>query len=95
MLEDSTTSSPRQTLQIYSVNDDKTITLDVHPSYMIIDIKAMIQNQLGIPTYRQRLYDSGKPLENKNTLASYNIPSASARLHMYTIVPGTVRVGNN
>ncbi|KAF2688901.1 hypothetical protein K458DRAFT_331541 [Lentithecium fluviatile CBS 122367] len=59
----------------------KTISLDVHTSDTIDQLKSMIQAKEGIPLDQQRLIYKGKQLEDEWTLSKYHIVECSI-LHM-------------
>ena len=57
--------------------DGQTITLEVHPSDSINEVKAKIRNQIDIDPDRQRLVYDGTILADDHTLADYNIQNES------------------
>ena len=65
-------------LQIYvDIPGRKTLTLKLKSTDTIESIKAMIQDEEGIPPDQQRLIYSGKQLENCGTISSYSIKKES------------------
>lgn len=56
---------------------EKTLTLEVEPSYSIERVRLMIQNMEGHSAYRIRLLFAGKFLEDGRTLSDYYITDKS------------------
>jgi len=66
-------------MQIFIKNElsNTTITLSVYPNTLIEDIKNEIFNYEGIPVDKQNLYYGVHRLDNRRSLADYNISKES------------------
>ena len=59
--------------RIFATNKKVVITLEVRSTDSIADVKQMIQDEGGIPIYKQFLSYAGRLLDDDHTLRDYNI----------------------
>lgn len=61
---------------------NKTLSLNFHPSMLVIDVKKKIQDEEGILTASQKLIYAGKTLDDEKSLIDYNILKG-ATFHLF------------
>ncbi|WVZ61614.1 hypothetical protein U9M48_011462 [Paspalum notatum var. saurae] len=76
-------SFPRGTMHLFVKNvTGQTLTLYVESSYTVASIKVMLYEKEGASPIQQRLIYQGRQLEDRRTLADYNMQDQST-IHMW------------
>uniref|UniRef100_A0A0L8GD74 Ubiquitin-like domain-containing protein n=1 Tax=Octopus bimaculoides TaxID=37653 RepID=A0A0L8GD74_OCTBM len=79
-------------MQIFIMTwESRTITIEVHTSDTIGNVKSKIQNHQGIPTDHQHLLYNGKELEDDKTLFAYEIENKTTLFLVYRL-PGGMKI---
>ncbi|KAJ1287493.1 hypothetical protein BS78_02G013900 [Paspalum vaginatum] len=81
-------SFPRGTMQIFAKNlTGQTLTLYVESSYTVASVKVMLYEKEGVSPIQLRLIYQGRQLEDRRTLADYNMQNHST-IHMVLCLCG-------
>jgi surface protein len=78
-------------IEIRTLINEKSIKLDVKPSFTIEKVKKKIQEKEGFPPEQQRLLFAGNELENNKTLVDYKVINQST-LHLVLRLRGDRKV---
>lgn len=92
----STDTHPTSHIQIFVRNlAGKTLALHVDPYSRVHDLKETLQRREGVPYREQRLIFAGKQLEDRRTLADYNIQKHNTLHLLLRLRSGPRRVRDN
>jgi len=78
-------------MQIFVVAD-RTHTVEVQPSDLVLDVKRSITKAIGLAPSEQRLVFAGRQMEDANTLAQYNVQRGST-FHLLSRLLGSAQLG--